>query len=50
MRYFDILLLRKLGCQNAPFMESFETHQRLYYKAKFVSANCVSMTMDCDWQ
>jgi hypothetical protein len=28
-RNVDTALLRKLGCKNAPFTESFETHQQL---------------------
>jgi hypothetical protein len=49
MRNIDTSLLRKLGCQNAPFTKSSETHQLLYYKAKCVGAECVSMTMDFEW-
>jgi len=45
----DKLFLRKLWRQNAAFSESFETHQRLYYRAKCVGANWVAMTMDCEW-
>jgi hypothetical protein len=50
MRNIDTLLLRKLGCQNAPFTKYFETHQLLYYKAKCVGAKFVSMTMDFEWR
>ena len=45
----DISLLRKLWRQNAAFSESFETHQRLYYRAKCVGANWVAITVDCEW-